>query len=208
MSKIALVMVVIMDLSVLILAGGKSSRMGQDKALLTLDHTTFIERVYASVSFLSPIAVMTPWPDRYRSLLSDRVTFIPESTTTAPMQALATSWDYIDTAWILLLPCDVPLLSQTEVKAWLETLRLHHSSPNDSQTDAIAILPRTEQGWDCLTGFYHRRSQDCLHRYIQTNHDFSFQRWLGGKSIKELPIRDRRCLFNCNNPSQYQKLGN
>jgi molybdenum cofactor guanylyltransferase len=68
-------------LSVMILAGGQSRRMGQDKALLAtpngqplLCHTIQVAQQLAT----DRVVVVTPWPDRYQALVPPQVQLIHE----------------------------------------------------------------------------------------------------------------------------------
>lgn len=68
----------------IILAGGQSSRMGQDKALLLIDGMPLIRRIYeAAAPCCSPVYVVSPWCDRYRPVLPDTCRFVTENVTKA-----------------------------------------------------------------------------------------------------------------------------
>ena len=65
--------------SALILAGGQSSRMGQDKALISINGVALIRRVYeAAAPHCSPVFVVSAWGDRYRTVLPNECQFIVE----------------------------------------------------------------------------------------------------------------------------------
>ncbi len=67
-------------LSVLILAGGHSRRMGQDKALLTMQdgQSLLLHTARVAQQIATEVAVVTPWPTRYRAHLPDAVRLIQE----------------------------------------------------------------------------------------------------------------------------------
>ena len=52
---------VAVPLSAIVLAGGQSSRMGQDKALLTVEGEPLVQRVCdIAIAFCNPLYVVTP----------------------------------------------------------------------------------------------------------------------------------------------------
>jgi molybdopterin-guanine dinucleotide biosynthesis protein A len=78
-------------LSVLILAGGQSSRMGEDKALIEVDHQPLLQRVcHVAITLSSAIYILTPWPERYQAIVPTDCHFLPESQPNqGPLVALA-----------------------------------------------------------------------------------------------------------------------
>ena len=68
-------------LAIIILAGGRSSRMGRDKATIEIAGVPLIRRIYDVVVTcvdLGQIYVVTPWPERYRQILPADCNFILE----------------------------------------------------------------------------------------------------------------------------------
>jgi len=68
------------SLSAVILAGGHSSRMGRDKALLTLPDglSLLAKTVQSAQTITTDIWIVTPWPQRYQSLMPTSVQFVVE----------------------------------------------------------------------------------------------------------------------------------
>ncbi|MGB3494003.1 MAG: NTP transferase domain-containing protein [Elainellaceae cyanobacterium] len=65
--------------STLILAGGRSSRMGQDKSLIEIDGTPMLRRVYdVAAACTRDVWVVTPWAERYRAILPSDCCWIHE----------------------------------------------------------------------------------------------------------------------------------
>ena len=58
------------NVAAILLAGGRSTRMGRDKAWVPVRGVPMIRRVYgAAVGCCDPVVVVTPWPERYRGIL-------------------------------------------------------------------------------------------------------------------------------------------
>ena len=205
-----------LNTAALILAGGQSRRMGQDKALLKLPmppngkHQTLLQHVCrVTQSCVSQTYVLTPWPERYIHLLPSNTVLLRETVTGAgPLIALAQGWSMVLQAaqqrsdcapdWLLVLACDMPTLNGHTFQRWqrmLETV----------DEDEIAALPHHNSRWEPLCGFYHRRCLPSLQQAIQRNIR-SFQQWLAAEKVISLPVADSNVLRNCNTPTQWQQF--
>lgn len=190
-------------LSGLILAGGRSSRMGQDKATIEIAGKPLIRRIYDVVAAcddsstlpIGNIYVVTPWVNRYQHLLPISCHFILEQQPhQGPLLGFAAGLTQINSTWILLVACDLPNLSTPVIQNWIAGLK-------DVPPQSIAYLPKNpRKGWEPLCGFYRRSCLDSLLEYISAS-ETSFQGWLAKNSVSELPIGDRQCLLNCNSPA-------
>ena len=200
----------------LVLAGGQSRRMGQDKALLVLperqlgEPLTLLQQACSiAESCVAHTYVLTPWPEKYASRLTSTVILLKEEAAGAgPLVALAQGWSMILAHsqrrdqeipdWLLLLACDMPALDITTIKQWQEQLKT-------IDKNAIANLPKQDNRWEPLCGFYHRRCIPSLNKALADNIR-SFQQWLATETIVPLSIADSNMLRNCNNPAQWQQF--
>lgn len=192
----------IRDLTILILAGGKSSRMGQDKALLLWDKTPLLTMVCGVAQTLSaPIQILSPWPHRYESIVPQGIERLTEIVPgKGPLWALNNGLSQGQSTWILLLACDMPYLDSRLLQQWRSQLS---SLP---QT-CLAYVPRSQtdhQGagrWEPLCGFYRGSGQSSLQSFLDQG-GRSFQQWL--KQIEAIPIpihpQDQKMFYNCNSP--------
>lgn len=191
-------------ISAIVLAGGQSSRMGRDKALLDLGGNTLLNHVCAIASeCASQTYVVTPWIEKYLGVVPSSCQLVREklmlnSKSNIPLIGFIQGMQLVKTEWVLLLACDLPYLSSSQVKQW--SLTLATVLPTE-----IALLPRGVRGWEPLCGFYRRRSLASLEAYLG-NGGQSFQSWLAVHSVKELSLSDRRCLFNCNTPEDWESV--
>ncbi|ABB57219.1 molybdenum cofactor guanylyltransferase [Synechococcus elongatus] len=191
-----------MNFAALILAGGSSRRMGQDKALLRLNGEPLLirtSRIAAAVC--DSVWICSPEPDRYQSLLSQPVQWLTEPQPTGPqgpLTALAWALPQIDADWILLLACDLPRLAIAPLQAWRQQVEL---LPEDCR----AAIARTEQGWEPLIGFYRPAIAPTIAPWLSQGRR-DFQGWLATVAVQELPLSDRDWLVNCNTPTDWQAL--
>lgn len=187
------------NLSAIILAGGQSSRMGRDKALMPVEGVPLLRRVYdVAQQCADAVYVVTPWGDRYRSMLPPSCQFVLEvplandTGSQGPLVGFAQGLASVHTDWVLLLACDMPLLQASVLQHWASQLER-------VQESAIAFLPKHTKGWEPLCGFYRRRCLPDLQQCIEQG-GRSFQRWLAQTVVQELPLEDRQMLLNCNTP--------
>ena len=193
-------------LTALILAGGGSSRMGQDKALLEVNGRSILENLCLTAAGITDrVYIITPWTERYQSIVPSGCHLLREvvpqgeSKRPGPLLGFVQGLAQVETEWVLLLACDLPFLTATELKIWVSYLPW-------IPEDIIAFLPRGVKGWEPLAGFYRRHALPLLEDFISEGGK-SFQSWLKQQRVEELPIADRNVLFNCNTPQDFQKVG-
>ena len=190
-----------MSLSTIILAGGKSSRMGTDKALININGVPLLTRICnAALSCNSPVYIVTPWPEKYQDILPKNCIIIPESHhNNGPLWGFYYGLKSIPSSeWVLLLACDLPHLNSTVLQSWI--LQLNHVDQG-----AIALLPSHSKGWHPLCGFYRYNCFSLLEKFIK-NGDKSFQKWLQKYHVQELQVHDQKVLFNCNTPEDLAEI--
>jgi molybdenum cofactor guanylyltransferase len=185
------------QVTALILAGGRSRRMGSDKALTAWQGIPLLQRVFAvAQACCTHVSVLTPWPERYQTLLPSSVNWWVEPQTFAgPMAALVMGMEWVQTPWVLLLACDMPHLNGAVLKQWMQAL---------PETDAITQVPYYQNRWEPLCGFYHVDNLPSLKAFLAEHGDrASFQQWL--QTIEAVPLGVDAAIapmfFNCNTPN-------
>ncbi len=213
-------------LTAIVLAGGKSSRMGRDKALIPIEGVPLLQRVCRiAAAVTDKVYIVTPWPERYQHLILPNCQFIPEipfSSSSSPspqnqgpLVGFAQGLAQVQTEWVLLLACDLPRLRVEVLREWIagldsveeeaipslllsETLRVA-CFPVGVREDAIAALVHNVNGWEPLCGFYRQRCLPQLLEFINQG-GRSFQQWLKPHPVKVLSLLEPEMLFNCNTP--------
>jgi molybdenum cofactor guanylyltransferase len=138
-----------------ILAGGTSSRMGRDKALLNFGGVPLILHTARLLDPLVTKVTVVGLPRRYSAL---GLRAIPDeddaqgrgepgNTGRGPLAGIAAALAATNAPWNLIVACDLPYLSPK----WLNWLlsRAQHSRME-------AIVPRTEHGIEPLAALYRR----------------------------------------------------
>jgi molybdenum cofactor guanylyltransferase len=189
-------------LSAIVLAGGLSSRMGRDKALIEVNQVPLLAHICRiAQQCADPVYVVTPWVDRYQSVVDPQVRFIPEvlvaDQTNGSLMGFIQGLAIVETDWVLLLACDLPNLRAEVLQQWAAEL--------SNVGEAIALIPKNPEGWwEPLCGFYRRDCLASLEAYGASG-GRSFQRWIAQQEtkVRKLEVGDQEMLLNCNTPEDY-----
>lgn len=192
-------------LSAIILAGGHSTRMGEDKALLKVEGKPLLQSICdCAQAVTSEVYIVTPWVERYQKVIPAACHLIPEMSLPnetppyGPLVGLYQGLQQVKTEWVLALACDLPKLNVAELEFWCEQL------PRVSQ-ETVALVAKSREGWEPLCGFYHRDCVELFSAYLASGKR-SFQGFLSQHPVEELNVRDRASLFNCNTPDDFAQL--
>ena len=185
------------SLSAIVLAGGQSTRMGHDKALIKVSGVPLLRRVCeAALHCTKQVYVVTAWVDRHRPILPPHCHLIVDIHRQGPLVGFTHGLAQTQTDWVLLLACDLPRLQGETLQLW--TAELETLSP-----DTIALLPYSQKGWEPLCGFYRRRCLSDLQQFVNQGRR-SFQSWLSNQQVQELRLENREILLNCNTPQDLE----
>jgi molybdopterin-guanine dinucleotide biosynthesis protein A len=185
-------------LATVILAGGQSRRMGQDKALIEWDGQPLLVRTYETVRALSTVVcVMSPRCDRYRRLLPSDCLLLPEAQPDGPLMALNQALPCLIVDWVLVLACDLPHLDGAILQQASQQL-------DQLPADVVAWVPRRGDRWEPLCGFYRRQCRAALQIFAQQG-GRSFQRWLDTIPVQEWRLEHPQMLINCNTPDELEQ---
>lgn len=179
----------------LILAGGQSKRMGTDKALLCWQGMPMLQSVcQTALQCCNLVYVLTPWPERYQNVVPPACFTLKETNPgQGPLGALLEGFNQLQTTWVLLLACDLPLLRPDILKEWLTLL---------VNSETFAVVPHQADQWEPLCGFYHHQSRLPLQSFL-TQGGRSFQDWLSTIPTQKIALDTvaKAMLWNCNSPN-------
>jgi molybdopterin-guanine dinucleotide biosynthesis protein A len=172
-----------------VLVGGKSSRMGQDKALLPYGGATLIQHIAAQVvAAAGQVALVGP-PERYGFLgfpvIADSVPdFGPVAGIHAALQAPNSTWN-------LIVACDMPGVTAEFLRGMLDAAE---------QCGPGCLVPRGPSGrLQPLCAVYHRTCfagiDQAIHANIRKVRDA-----IAGLRVHEWPVADDGWFRNLNTP--------
>jgi molybdopterin-guanine dinucleotide biosynthesis protein A len=177
-----------------VLAGGASSRMGRDKALLAYRETTLVEHVARVVLEAVGSVALIGDRDRYRELgypvYSDNVPGC------GPLSGIHTALSVSEADWNLIVACDMPGISASVLR------RLIDPEAEPGRSSVIAVGPGGEP--EPLCAVYHRRCLPVLARAIREKR-FKMRDLVVELEAELRPI-DAAALANINTPGEWARF--
>lgn len=179
-----------------ILAGGQSRRMGQDKARIEIDGETLVTRVEKVLRlFCAEVIVAGDRPDLARPDLPCYPDLYPGSA----LGGLYTGLFHARTPWIFAVACDLPFPSGALARALIERRNGY---------DAVVI--RTAKGWEPLFAVYGKSCLNPMRRLLEQGNlrifDCFADLHLCTPALGELPPGWERALANLNTPDDVRRL--
>jgi molybdenum cofactor guanylyltransferase len=186
--------------TVAVLAGGASRRMGADKSLAELEGKPLIQHVLACVRHLNiPVLLVTDKPEQYSQFRVEMVSDIlpGKGSLGGIYSALMSS----TTPFTLCVACDMPYLS-VELLTYLLSLRIGFD----------AVVPMINNQPQGLHAIYHRRAAAPIRDLVNRNElrisgvfDHLRVRLVGEAAIRTIDP-ELRSFTNLNTPEELARL--
>lgn len=184
-----------------VMSGGKSSRMGSDKAMLNFGGERMIERTLAVLKGIFPLRplIVTNAPELYEGLEADVVTDIIKDS--GPLAGLHTALSLAGSPYIFVVACDMPMLSAEFIKAML----------NEHKGEDV-LLP-SENGGN-LHPLHAVYGQKCL-PFIEECLKAKKRRivsFFDSVNVRKLPVEEfsdlcaEKSCINVNTPDEFREL--
>jgi molybdenum cofactor guanylyltransferase len=172
-----------------LLVGGRSSRMGRDKALLPFDGDTFVEHIGREIRLAAGSVMLIGPPGRYP--LPGYPDLMPEN---GPLGGVFTALHYSSTDWNLIVACDMPYVTRE---------LFEHLFRAAETRDADCVVPARPGGaLEPLCAIYHRRlaaaALSAINRKSLKMHDF-----VSGLKMSVEYFEDPSPFANINTPEQW-----
>lgn len=130
-----------MEITGLILAGGKSSRFGSDKALAQKGGRTFLALAYDLLKDVCDRVVISGWDHNEHF---DGVVCLADITPSGgPMSGIATAVRQLQAQWLLIIPCDMPLLTKDILLSTINAAQGAPSNNTSSNNTSSNTSPNT-----------------------------------------------------------------
>lgn len=188
-----------------ILAGGRARRFGgADKAALLVEGRRIVDRHLDLLRRLSThVFIVGHTPERFASLDVEVVAdVVPEA---GPLGGLLSALVAAPTAQVLVLACDLPLVTEDLLRHLVEALGAH--------PEADAVVPRDVGGWHPLCAAYRRRCAAGFEARVRAGRLKVLEALADLHVVEVGPDALRvvdpggRALTNVNTPEDYAALG-
>jgi len=180
------------DIPCIIFAGGKSSRMGEDKSLLPFgDFDSLIEYQYSKLSNIFSKVYISAKENKFSftcNLIKD------SSDIYAPTAGFVSIFKSLDVSNIFVLSVDTPFVDKKEIERLIAL---------DSD-NVDATIAKTAQGSHPMCGIYHRSLQPTFEKMLkENNHKLGYL--LRESKTQWIMFEEEEAFSNLNHPHEYKE---
>jgi molybdenum cofactor guanylyltransferase len=187
------------DLTVFILAGGKSTRMGTDKAFVDYDGRTLLARALDLARSVTPEVRIVGSPEKFSPFAPVVEDVFRDC---GPLGGIHAALQSSLTELNLMLAVDMPFVSWTFLYYLISQAR--------ATPEAAAVVPRDNVGWQPLCGIYRREFTEAAENALRVGRnriDWLFEavrtRVIGREELEGAGFS--RALFrNLNTPEELE----
>ncbi|MBV8843822.1 MAG: molybdenum cofactor guanylyltransferase [Bryobacterales bacterium] len=173
-----------------VLVGGRSSRMGRDKALLAAGPRTLVEQTADYVKKAAGNATLIGSPERYAFLglpvIADRVEGH------GPLGGLYTALRDTTADWNLIVACDMPGITPDFLRTLFEAAE---------KSGKECLVPVVAGGLEPLCAIYHARVLSAAESAVKAKR-LKMQDFVRGLDAVLWPIEDAHLVRNLNTPEE------
>ena len=181
------------SLAMVLLMGGKSSRMKTNKALLDYEGKSFWKKTASLLGECGPLYLSVADSSQYA--IENLPLIFDQVDSAGPLGGIVSALSSVKENGVLVAPCDMPLLSKELIQAMIESY--------DPQKDGLIV--RCKERMYPIPGIYSKsilaEASSALH-----DHQYKLFRLIERKNFQILDWMDETSLVNVNTPEEYQKL--
>ena len=185
----------------IILAGGKSSRMGKDKALLPFGKYTVLEHLGSLFGSIFEQTLMVVGDrTKYLSLDLPKGLFFEDLVKNrGPLGGLSTGFAYADYPHCFVATCDMPLIHEPFIRGMIQNWK--------AQTWDALCVQNAEGRWEPFPAIYKRENRSLVRILLDLGH-LSMARFLEVISVDcwAMPAEYRDVMVNMNTPAEYEAV--
>jgi molybdopterin-guanine dinucleotide biosynthesis protein A len=158
-----------------VLAGGKSSRMGADKAFLKFGDTTLLERAVGVAKLVADAVYICGPREKFGAEAIEDI--FPDC---GPLGGIHAALQSSQSEWNLVLAVDLPF-----VEAGFLRYLLRQAQPKtEGEVDSVlAVVPRAARGWQPLCALYRKAFAEAAEKALRE------KRYKIDSLFGEVPVR-------------------
>ncbi len=186
----------ITELYGLIVCGGKSSRMGQDKCMLIYHHK---QQAFHLFTMLETFCKKV-----YISCNKRQINFFPENIPTiidldvylniGPMAALLSAFSFYPNANFIMLGCDYPFLKTGDIKQLIDSI--------DKKDSAVSFYNSETEFYEPLLSYYSSACYPLLKESFNQKNN-SLQKFLTEIKTKKIIPTSLKSIISVDTPENY-----
>ncbi|MDZ4672194.1 MAG: molybdenum cofactor guanylyltransferase [Phototrophicales bacterium] len=178
-----------MSISVAILVGGKSSRMGRDKAWVELGGHPLVHYLLFAIhkAGFSDICLIANQPEKYSSL--DLPIYPDNFADCGALGGIESALTHSKSEWTLVVACDMPLLRPD----------ILHSLGTMTHENIEMVLPVAGEMSQPLCALYHQHCLGVARTHLLDGR-YRIRDFVSKLRLLLVPIQDEWCFFNVNTP--------
>ncbi len=184
------------DVTGVLLAGGKSRRMGYDKAYIEIDGQPLLTR---SLDLLCRCFATVLIAGDRQDLVRPNIPAIPDIYPGSALGGIYTGLQSARTGWIFVAPCDMPFPDARILKLMI-----------NQRVGYDAVVPRTPKGYEPVFALYHKNCLPHMEALLQQHQyrilDFYQRIKIHYLDWQQMPDGWERALLNINTPEQLEEL--
>ncbi|MDY0120814.1 MAG: molybdenum cofactor guanylyltransferase MobA [Sulfurimonas sp.] len=185
------------ELPCVIFAGGKSSRMGEDKALLPFGtYNTLTEFQYHRLKKIFKDVFISCKSKEKFSFDAPFIEDIPTSQAFAPTAGFVASFHALTSQAFFAISVDAPFIDEKIIATLIQS--------DKEAWDVDATIARSSHGMEPMCGIYHRSLQGEFEKMLQEdNHKLGFL--LKNVKTNFVSFEESQPFSNLNHPHEYKE---
>ena len=176
-----------------VLSGGESSRMGEDKSIMLIGEQAMIKySLEALKPFCKEVFISTN-KEGHKSF--QYPTISDEYKKIGPIAGIHSALKNANTDFVMILPCDSPMVKKEFVKFLILQIK----------QNTKAIVPKYDNNLEPLFAIYHQSILPIVELQIKSK-DYKLVNLLSKVDVETIEVKDRSCFVNINTPEDYKEI--
>ena len=183
------------DITCIIFAGGKSSRMGKDKSLLPFGGYETLTQYQAErlKKYFKRVCISAKEADKF-DFMADVIPDIVETGIYAPTAGFVSVFEHLNEERIFVISVDTPFVGSDEIAQLMDA----------DENGLDAVIAKTDSGSHPMCGIYHRSLAPAFKKMLEEdNHRLGML--LKQSKTRFVVFENEAPFMNLNHPHEYEE---